>query len=321
MRKTVVMFICFVFMMNIKYISAIEEQIPDTQKKTPLDQSGRTGVMIFSGYYGFWLGMMSYQAWAIKLKMKSRQEGKYIPVMPFITIPAGLISTHFLTKNRSITQAQTTIISMGAHLGTWQGTGWAAVADRSSKSQLSIGTFAGIAGIGAGLLTNHYIKFTAGGATFTHSAMFWGAWFGLVYGVLNSDKGDAILSDMLIGSDLLIFTTAILLKNSKISRKDVYGINAAGYVTGVLSWLAYFLITSEKIKDDYDGHTALAITCLGSVVGLTFGYWRSIEKTATNYYGSKTRKPGLNIIPQLKYQYHADNKNSFVPAICLHFSY
>jgi hypothetical protein len=320
MRKTVLIFICTVFIINMEYISEVQAQIPDTQKKPPLDQGGRTGIIIFSGYYGFWLGMMSYQAWAIKLKMKSRQEGKYIPVMPFITTPAALVATYFITKNRSITQAQTTIISMGAHLGTWQGTGWAAVADRSSKSQLSMGTFAGIAGIGAGLLTNHYIKFTAGGATFTHSAMFWGAWFGLVYGVFNSHKGDSILSDMLIGSDLLIVTTAILLKNSMISRKDVYGINAAGYVTGALSWLAYFLIASENIKDNYDGHTALAITCLGSAVGLTFGYLKSSEETATNHYGSETGKPEWNIIPQLKYQYHGD-KNSLVPAICLHFSF
>jgi hypothetical protein len=318
MRKIDIIYFYAILLVLLNFKSDL---IARTPEKSTLDQSGRTGIMIFSGYYGFWLGMMSYQAWAIKLKIKSRQEGKYIPVMPFITTPAALVATHYLTKNRTITQAQTTIISLGAHLGTWQGAGWAAVADRSSKNQLSISTFAGIAGIGAGLLTNQYIKFTPGGATLTHSAMFWGAWFGLVYGALNTHKGDAILSDMLIGSDILIPVAAILIKNSRICRKDVYGINSLGYVTGVLSWLAYFLATSNNIKQNYNSHTAITLTCLGSVAGIVFGYWRIVDQTDVNYHESRNNKIKWNIIPQLQYQAHADNQNSFVPGLCLNFSF
>jgi hypothetical protein len=79
-----------------------------------IDRSGRTELLIFSGYYGLWLGI----ATPISLEADSPQA---FAMGLLLGGPVSLWMAYELTKDANISDAKATLISLGGHFGTWQG--------------------------------------------------------------------------------------------------------------------------------------------------------------------------------------------------------
>lgn len=222
------------------------------------DQSGRTDLMIFSGYHGLWQGI----ATPIALKAKSPQA---FAAGLLLGAPISLLATHHLTKEANISQARATMIALGGHLGTWQGIGWALYADRKGNEIVGIGQLAGLAGIGMAALLTSRVEFSTGHASLTSSALPWGAWFSAVAATVLDHSGDEGLRDMLIGSNALVLGMGIAAKDVQMSKARVRIINLAGVVGTFLGFGIDLLVEIE------DASASMAIAGLGSVVGLFAG--------------------------------------------------
>lgn len=223
-----------------------------------LDQSGRTDLLIFSGYYGLWLGI----ATPIALKARSSQA---VAAGLLLGAPVSLVTTNYLTKQASISDARATMIALGGHLGTWQGIGWTAYADRKGNEVIGIGQLAGLAGIGVATWLTSKTEFSTGHASLTSAGLPWGAWFGAVTAALLDHSKDEVLRDMLIGSNALVLTAGIAAKDVQMSKARVRIINLAGVVGTFLGFGIDLLV---EIKDASIG---FAIAGLGSVAGLVAG--------------------------------------------------
>jgi hypothetical protein len=231
-------------------------------KGSLLDQSGRTDILIFSGYYGLWLGI------AAPVFFESDSPQAYAAGL-LLGGPLSTLVAHKATQNAYISDGKAAMISLGGHLGTWQGLGWASVADMEGHEIVGVGALSGLAGIGAAALLTRSKDIDQGYAELTNTGLLWGAWFGLVAAAIaadeNGDHDDAYLTAMLIGSDALVLGTAIAAKDVNISRTRVRLINLAGVLGAVVGGGVDLLFEVD------DGHTALAVAGLGSVVGLGVG--------------------------------------------------
>jgi len=203
-----------------------------------LDQRGRTDLLVFSGYYGLWLGI------AIPVALDAG-DAQAFAVGLLATPAACLLLASRATRDASISRSQATLVSLGAHLGTFQGLGWAGLSDADGNAVVGTGVAAGLAGV---LLAVPIAKgggFTEGHAAVTNAGMYWGGWFGLVESSLtgrSDSNDDGPLFDMLVGSDLGVLGTAF-----------------GGGVT---------LLTKA------DGRFAMALLGAGSVGGLAMGsHW------------------------------------------------
>lgn len=85
-------------------------------KGSLIDQSGRTELLIFSGYYGLWLGI----ATPISLEADSPEA---FGLGLLLGGPVSLGIAYQLTKDANVSEGKATVISLGGHLGTWQGIG------------------------------------------------------------------------------------------------------------------------------------------------------------------------------------------------------
>lgn len=223
-----------------------------------LDQSGRTDVMIFSGYYGLWQGI----ATPIALKAKSSQA---VAAGLLLGAPISLLVTHRLTKQANISDARATMIALGGHLGTWQGIGWAIYADQKGHEIIGIGQLVGLAGIGMATLLTSRVEFSTGHASLTSSALPWGAWFSAVTAAVLDHSGNEVLRDMLIGSNALVLGMGIAAKDVQMSKARIRIINLAGVVG---TFLGFGIDLLFEIKD---ASAAFAIAGLGSIGGLVAG--------------------------------------------------
>ncbi len=227
-------------------------------KGSLVDQSGRMNLLIFSGYYGLWLGV------ATPMALDAESAQAYAAGL-LLGGPLSVLLCHELTKDANISDGRATMISLGGHLGTWQGIGWAAVADHEAKQVIGTGELCGLAGIGAATLLTSKASFSEGHAELTSSGLGWGAWFGAVFAALADHDGDDVLRDMLIGSDLLVLGTAIGARDVRMSKTRVRLINLAGVLGTVFGFGIDLLVEVD------DASTAFAVAGLGSVGGLVMG--------------------------------------------------
>jgi hypothetical protein len=252
-----------------------------------LDQKGRTGLLVFSGYYGFWLGVVPHLLWENTL---IESKGKNLALGPLITTPAALITTYYLTKNRPITRTQTSLITMGGHWGTWQGLGWTAAAGMEKEAIVATGAVAGLVCIGGGVLAGQTDLFSEGGAALVHSSMFMGAWFGYVTAeLLDLDEKD-LLTNMLLASDVFMLSSGILFSKTSFKRNKVIRLNGTIYGGALIAWCTYLIYSVENEKDDYDHDTAVAIAGAGSLLGIigsTIDLSMFSEKNSPARFGEK----------------------------------
>jgi len=238
------------------------------EKKTqfkidPIDKSGRTDLLVFSGYYGLWLGI------ATPVALRAEGPAPYGAGL-LIAGPAAVLAAHYLTRTSGISDATATMISLGGNWGIWQGIGWYLDGTESGNGNDAIGAgeLAGLGGIALGAILASKIDFTPGGAELISSGASWGAWFGAVAGNLMGDVGDSPeLTGALIGSDALAVGTGILAWDSSWSRKRVRLTNLAG-VLGTIGGFGFDLIAQPD-----DDKAILAIAGAGSILGLAVGAW------------------------------------------------
>jgi hypothetical protein len=224
-----------------------------------LDQSGRTEVLIFSGYFGAWVGI------ATPIAVDAISAGSVAAGL-LLGAPASILLANELTRNAEIPSGRATMISLGGHLGTWQGIGWAAEADVMEGREITAcGELAGLAGIVGAVVLTHNMDFSEGHAGITSSGLQWGAWLGAVAGVLLYEQDEPILPAMLIGSDALVLVGAVAARDVRMSKTRVRLINLSG-VVGTLFGLGVAVLTEVD-----EGDAVMAMTGAGSVAGLLAG--------------------------------------------------
>ena len=268
-----------------------------------LDQSGRTDLLIFSGYYGIWLGL------ATPLALRSESAQVYAAGLLLVP-PLSLLLVHHATKDVSVPQGRATMIILGGHLGTWQGLGWSVEAGLEGSDAFGVGELSGLAGIGLATLLSKKYDFSASHAGIMSSAMNWGAWYGLVFATIL--KSGEQLRAMLIGSDLFVLGAGLSAKNIEMSKKRLRLIN----LSGALGIAAGFGI--DMLFEVHDGPTAFAIAGLSSVAGLLIG--RAMTK---NYDARLSFLDGASwtVSPELAVLRPLSRQGAIVPAIGFRIHY
>ena len=223
-----------------------------------LDQSGRTDVMVFSGYYGLWAGI------AIPLCLDVKQPELYALGM-IAGAPGALLLTNRLTRDADIGRGRASVIKLGGHLGTWQALGWSGLAGWDGRGVIAAGLVGGLAGIAGASVLSHHVHFSEGHGALMGSALNWGAWFGFVGGTTVGAEGDNLLRAALIGSDVLVVTTGIAARKVQMSRGRVRMISLMGLVGTVAGFGVDVLVRVDN------EHAAMAIAGLGGVGGLIAG--------------------------------------------------
>jgi hypothetical protein len=229
-----------------------------------LDQRGRSDLLVFSGYYGLWLGI------AIPVALEAEDAQAYAAGL--LAVPAiSILLANQATRDASITKGQARIIATGGLLGTFQGLGWAGLSDADGNRVVAAGVAAGLAGVAIAIPLTHAVHFTEGHGEITNSAMWWGGWFGLVESEVTnrSDESEnSPLVDMLVGSDVGVLTGAIAGSGARLSEGRMRLINLSGVLGTAFGGGLILLAESDE------GSTNMAILGAGSIAGLALGiHW------------------------------------------------
>jgi len=225
------------------------------------DRRGRTDLIVFSGYYGLWLGV------AIPVALDAEDAQVYAAGLLAAPTVCVLVAVN-ATRNASIPSGQATLISLGGHLGTWQGLGWSGLSDADGNEVVATGVATGLTGILLAIPISNAVGFSEGHAQITNSAMYWGGWFGLVEAVISGrsdDDEDSPLVDMLLGSDIGVLVGGIAGKHARLSKSRMRLINLCG-VLGTAFGGGMVLLTETS-----DDQGAMALLGLGSAGGLILG--------------------------------------------------
>ncbi len=279
-----------------------------------LDQSGRTELLLFSGYYGLWAGI------AIPVALESGSPQAHALGL-ILGGPGAFALTYAATREANISDGQATMISLGGHLGTWQGIGWASVANNPGHAMVGCGLLAGLGGIGAATLLTHSVDFSTGHAEVTNSSAYWGTWFGLVAAILAGQADKPLLRTMLISTDAAVLATGFLAKNVTMSKTRMRLINLSGVVGTIIGFGVNMLIEVDDEK------TAFAIAGAGSIGGLLAGihmtenFDKGKELSLLNGTPAPLRntiqigKRNLELSPQLSLRRHPVQREKLIPVM------
>ncbi len=281
-----------------------------------LDHSGRTNLIIFSGYYGIWLGIAA----PIALNVNSSQ-GYAVGLLlaPAASIYIAVAFTH----DSSIPQTKSKLLSMGGDFGTWQGLGWSSLGDNEGREIIGIGILSGLTGIVAGNIIANNSQFTYSQVSIMDSGYKWCAWFGLIYSSLTDDSEE--IKDMLIASNIGLIGAGFAAKGANVSSNRIRLVNLAGIV-GTLAGVGLDLM----IQVDNEG-TAMAVAGFGSLAGLIFGakitedYDNNKEHTTVGGRLSSgfalSNKSAVSICPILTFKKSSHNDNCLQPYAGLMISF
>ena len=222
------------------------------------DQSGRTDLLVFSGFYGLYTGI------AVPIWLESEDAQLYAAGL-LTAPPLALIIANSSSKGAEMGIGRAQMISLGGWLGAWQGSGWAAVSDMDGTDAVGVGVVSGLAGITAASVLTNKVHFSEGHGALTNNALPWGAWFGLVGGVVAGAEGDDLLRASLIGTDALVLGTAIGARNVHMSKNRARVIS----LLGVVGTAAGFGV--DLLAEVDDTETVFAVAGIGSVTGLVVG--------------------------------------------------
>ncbi len=220
-----------------------------------LDRSGRTEVLVFAGYYGVWLGF------AVPIALEASSPEPYS--LSLLLLPTtSLTVAHLATRYGRVTDGDADLVRLAAHFGTWQGLGWAGVADQRAEVVVGHGILWGLAGIGAASFVAMSTDHDEGDIALVDAGMGWGAWFGMLGAILTeSTENDGTLTTMLVGSDLGVVAGALWAPRSRMTEKRVRLMNLAGVLGGVAGLGFVGLVGVD------DDKAAVGFLGAGSVVG------------------------------------------------------
>ena len=264
-----------------------------------LDQRGRTDLIVFSGYYGLWLGT------AIPIAFDAEDAQAFAAGLLAAPTVCVLIAAK-VTRDKSIPSGQATIISLGGHLGTWQGLGWSALSDADGNAIVGAGVVTGLAGIALAIPISNVVGFSEGHAQVTNSAMYWGGWFGAVEAVITGradGSENSPLEDMLIGSDIGVLACGIAARNVRLSKSRMRLINLCG-VLGTAFGGGILLLTETG-----DEKAAMGILGIGSVAGLIAG----VEATKNHDRGKDLTSGGRAAVEPLLAMRSAGARRASIP--------
>ena len=228
------------------------------QPRATHDRSGRTDLLVFSGFYGLWLGI------ATPIALDSEDAQVYAAGLLAAPTLSLLIASR-ASRDGEMGIGRAHMISLGGWLGTWQGAGWAAVSDADGNAAIGIGIGTGLAGIAASSILTSKVHFSEGHGSLTNNALLWGAWFGLVGGAVAGAEDDDLLRASLIGTDALVLGTAIAARDVRMSKNRARVISLLGIVGTAFG----FGIDLMAEVDEAEG--VFAIAGIGSVTGLVVG--------------------------------------------------
>jgi hypothetical protein len=223
-------------------------------------KGGRTDVLIFAGYYGIWVGL------ALPLALDAKESESF--ALGLLGGPtASLLLAHGLTKNANISRGRASMISLGGHLGTWQGIGWSSAKEGEKGTEpFAWGLAGGLAGITMASLLTHDVYITEGHGALASAALPWGTWFGLVLGSIGDINDEALLRTVLVGGDVMVLGAIIGAKDVEMSRSRVRLINLSG-VLGAVAGFGLVLLSEAD-----DASSVFGITGATSAAGLIIGY-------------------------------------------------
>jgi len=226
-----------------------------------VDSGGRTELLIFSGYYGLWLGLATPAA------AEADSPAPY-GLGLLIGPAASIFLTHELTKDAVIGRGRAFMIAFGAHFGTWQGVGWSVYANDTDnggddRNVIAYGEAAGLVGLAAAAVLTSAVHYSAGQAELVSSSMMWGAWFGIVAATFTEGKDIRYLSTSLLGSDIASLGTMIAAPAFNISPTRVRFIDLGGFL-GTCAGLGVNLLATND-----NGEAFIAILGVGTAVGMT----------------------------------------------------
>ena len=226
-----------------------------------VDSGGRRELLIFSGYYGLWLGL------ATPLAAEADSPVPY-GLGLLIGPAASIFLAHELTKDAVIGRGRALMIAFGAHFGTWQGLGWSLYANATDdggedSNFLVTGEAAGLVGLGAAALLTSAVDYSAGQAELVSSAMMWGTWFGVVAASLSEGEDSRYLSMALLGSDIASLGSMIAAPALNISPTRVRFIDLGGFL-GTCAGLGINLLATTDSAEPF-----IAILGVGTIAGMT----------------------------------------------------
>jgi hypothetical protein len=217
--------------------------------------------MIFAGYYGAWVGI------ATPIAFESESEVAYGSGL-ILGAPTGLLIASALSKNADISRGRASMISLGGHLGTWQGIGWAAVGDAEGESVVGAGLAGGLGGIVLASVLTSGQQISEGHGALSSMGLTWGAWYGLMVAGIADLEDNEVLSAALIGSDVLVSAALVGGRNLHMSQARSRWINLGGF-GGILAGAG--LAVMAQSEDDAATWGLLAST---SAAGLALAtHW------------------------------------------------
>lgn len=227
--------------------------------------SGRTELKVWSTLYGLWLGV------AIPGAFNADGSEPY-GLGLLVGGPAGYLTGKAYGESRPISIGQARAITWGGTWGTWQGMGWAIVAEAESEGVFGAMIGTGLAGVAVGGLLSHR-EISDGLATTINLGSLWGSWFGVAGGVLGDLEGDELLAATLIAGNVGLVTTAVGGRNWNLSRSRARLISVAGVIGGLGGAGIDMLVQPDDEK------VAIAIPLVGSILGLAIGARRTRDRS------------------------------------------
>ncbi len=284
------------------------------KKGSLIDQSGRTSLIVFSGYYGIWLGI------AVPAAFDAEETEAYALGMllgPSISVYAA----SGWSRNSNITKSKAKMISAGAHFGTLQGIGWTVYGDAKSHEVIGTGVLSGLAGI---LVANHLsnsVDYTEGQASLIGSSFEWGMWYGGVFAAMADVDDDEIVLDILIGSDIALLSACVFAPKSNASTSRIRLINLAGIVGAVAGFGIDIL---AKVDDD---NNIMSLAGAGSFIGLLTGIKLtsdydndrkySYSNQRENIYAGRADESSTKIAPVFSFKKYNRNSENYIPYVGL----
>ena len=225
---------------------------------------------VFGTLYGLWLGV------AVPAAFGADGSGAYGAGL-LIGGPLGLFGARAAQRARQYTEGQARAISWGGIWGTWQGAGWAEVADWGSETScdafgcydtgdneqavLTSMIVGGLAGITAGaVIASNPVK--SGVSSAAQGGSIWGSLYALGLGGLADAEGDDLLLTTLIGGNVGLLGGALLARQYDLTRPRVRWINL-GALVGGLGGLGIDLLVQPD-----DDAVAIGIPLVTSIAGL-----------------------------------------------------
>ncbi|MEO2004549.1 MAG: hypothetical protein ABGY41_10645, partial [Candidatus Poribacteria bacterium] len=223
-------------------------------ERRALDQSGRAETIGFGVIYGAWAGL------ATTLLVDEDDDEKSAAAGMMLGAPIALFSASALTRGRTITRGQASLIRLGGYFGTWQGVGLTLLGDgrRSDNATLTGALVGGLAGIGVASLVGAATEPTTGEAALTSYGALWGTWLSFAATqVMSVDNDDATLATTLAGGVAGLASMALIAPHTDIREGRANLINLGG-IAGTIMAGGLLLITQPD-----SGEAALATLMAG----------------------------------------------------------